>query len=95
MRSPEGQDFPVGGCYLEIIPNEKLVWTDALEAGFRPAENPFFTAVITLVPHGQGTKYTVLAMHRDSAGRKKHEDMGFQGGWSKCLDQLVALVKRL
>src|SRR5262249_22802221 len=36
MRSPEGKDFPNAGCYLEIVPNRKLVWTDALGAGFRP-----------------------------------------------------------
>ena len=36
MRSPEGEEFPNLGCYLEIIPNEKLVWTNALAPGFRP-----------------------------------------------------------
>lgn len=28
MQSPEGENFPNMGCYLEVIPNEKLVWTD-------------------------------------------------------------------
>src|SRR4029077_16465362 len=30
MRSPEGQEFPNVGCYLEIIKSRKLVWTVAL-----------------------------------------------------------------
>ena len=30
MRSPEGKDFPNTGCILEVAPNERLVWTDAL-----------------------------------------------------------------
>jgi uncharacterized protein YndB with AHSA1/START domain len=30
LRSPEGQEFPNIGCYLDIVPNERLVWTDAL-----------------------------------------------------------------
>lgn len=30
MRSPDGNEFPNIGCYLEVVPNEKLVWTDAL-----------------------------------------------------------------
>src|SRR5262249_31712101 len=30
MRSPEGVDHPGTGCYLEVTPNERLVWTDAL-----------------------------------------------------------------
>lgn len=95
MRSPEGQEFPSVACFLEIIENEKLVWTDALTPGYRPSKEPFFTAVITLEPHGKGTKYTALALHKDEAGREKHEKMGFYERWAQCLDQLVALVKEL
>jgi uncharacterized protein YndB with AHSA1/START domain len=95
MRSPEGKDFPNVGCYLEIVPNERLVWTDALLPGYRPSENPFFTAIVTMEPHGTGTRYTAIAVHRDEAGRKKHEEMGFYEGWGKVLDQLVAYVKAM
>jgi uncharacterized protein YndB with AHSA1/START domain len=104
MRSPEGKDFPNAGCYLEVVRNERLVWTNALDPGFRPskpsaAELPdcgvfFFTAVIALEPHGSGTKYTALVMHGDAEGRKKHEEMGFHDGWGKALDQLVAYMKK-
>ncbi|MBK7583600.1 MAG: SRPBCC family protein [Myxococcales bacterium] len=100
MRSPEGEEFPNVGCYLEIIPNRKLVWTDALEPEYRPSrqapgENcPFhFTATILLEPHGEGTKYTAIAMHTDRASRVKHEEMGFHSGWGKALEQLVAHMK--
>lgn len=95
MRSPEGEEFPSAGCYLEIVPNERLVWTDALLPGYRPAEKPFFTAVITLAPEGAGTRYTAMAIHGDQAGRQRHEEMGFHEGWGTCLDQLVALAKTL
>ena len=37
MRSPEGQEFPHTGCYLEIVPGTRLSWTDVLLPGFRPA----------------------------------------------------------
>ena len=101
MRSPEGQAFPNVGCYLEIVPNEKLVWTTALGPGFRPAEGheasapvPFrFTAVITLEPKGNRTKYTAIVIHGDEESRRKHEEMGFHQGWGAALDQLVAVVK--
>jgi uncharacterized protein YndB with AHSA1/START domain len=103
MRSPEGQEFPNAGCYLEIITNEKLVWTNALEPGYRPAprrvatkghecDEFLFTAMILLEKHGKGTKYTAIAMHLDEAERQKHEQMGFHEGWGKALDQLVALA---
>jgi uncharacterized protein YndB with AHSA1/START domain len=99
MRSPEGRDFPNLGCYLEIVPQRKLVWTDALEAGYRPSrQDPHlssrFTASVLLEPHGKGTKYTAIAMHGDEASRKKNDDMGFQPGWGKALEQLVEHTKK-
>jgi uncharacterized protein YndB with AHSA1/START domain len=103
MRSPEGQEFPNLGCYLEIVSNKKLVWTNALAPGFRPATSsdtaaagcgPFvFTAVISFEPHVKGTKYSALVMHSEEEGRRKHEEMGFHEGWGIALDQLVAHMK--
>lgn len=101
MRSPEGEEHANEGCYLEVIENEKLVWTDALEEGYRPASQPnecfnsYFTAIIMLESQGQGTHYTVVAKHADPESRKKHEEQGFYEGWGKALDQLVALVKTM
>ncbi|WP_342363074.1 SRPBCC family protein [Terrarubrum flagellatum] len=95
MRGPEGQEFPNIGCYLEVVPNERLVFTDALQPGYRPSENPFFTGALMLASQGAGTKYTAMAIHRDEATRKKHEDMGFHQGWGTALDQLVELAKSM
>jgi len=95
MRSPEGGLFPNIGCYLEVVPNERLVWTDALLPGYRPAEKPFITAILTLQSEGSGTRYTATALHRDAAERQRHEEMGFYGGCSTALDQLVAHVKAM
>ena len=99
MRSPEGQQFPHEGCYLEVIENEKLVWTAALKRGYRPQtasrDVPLFTAVILLEPHGTGTKYTAIAIHGDEEGANKHATMGFHEGWGKALDQLVAFAKSM
>jgi uncharacterized protein YndB with AHSA1/START domain len=93
MRSPEGEEFPNAGCYLELVPNQRLVFTDALAPGFRPAEQPFFTAVVSFEAASGGTRYTALALHRDEAGRKQHEEMGFLDGWGRCLDQLVEVAR--
>jgi uncharacterized protein YndB with AHSA1/START domain len=104
MRSPEGQEFPNTGCYLEVSENRRLVWTNTLEAGYRPSPtfgDPAtcgaiaFTAVISLEPHGKGTKYTALAIHGLREGRDKHAAMGFHDGWGKALDQLVAVARSL
>ena len=99
MRGPDGQEITNVGCFLEIVPNRRLVWTVALEPGFRPSnptfDVPAFTAVITIEPHGNGTKYRALAMHKDEASRDAHARMGFSEGWGKALDQLVAHARTM
>lgn len=93
MRSPEGQEFPNLGCFLEIVEHRRLVFTDALLPGFRPAEKPFFSAALLLEPLGQRTKYTAIAIHGTEASRKTHEEMGFHGGWGTVADQMVEYIK--
>jgi uncharacterized protein YndB with AHSA1/START domain len=93
MRSPEGQEFPNVGCYLDVVHNRRLIWTDTLLPGFRPAPKPFFTGALYLEPNGSGTRYTAMAIHGDEATRKSHEEMGFHNGWATVLDQLVAHIK--
>lgn len=102
MRSPEGQNFPNQGCYLEVKKNEKLVWTNALLPGFRPAASAAkndasvdfkFTALIQLEALGEGTRYTATVIHADEAGCKQHAEMGFETGWGTALEQLIAYIK--
>ena len=95
MESPEGQSFPNSGLLLEVVPGEKIVFTDTLTAGYRPAARPFFTAVVTMSDAPGGTRYTAVAIHKDEADCKTHADMGFHTGWGQCLDQLVALANKL
>ena len=98
MQSPEGQNFQNIGCFLEIIENKKLVWTDALLPDYRPVCRPesgagmLFTAILLFEKNGRGTKYTAIALHKDVEDRKRHEEMGFQNGWGTVLDQLVVYI---
>jgi uncharacterized protein YndB with AHSA1/START domain len=93
MRSPEGQDMPNKGCYLEIVPNERLVFTDALLPGFRPAPEPFFTGILQLERRGAGTHLIAIARHGNVETRKSHEEMGFHQGWGTVIDQMVEHIK--
>lgn len=95
MRGPDGEENDNQGCYLEVVPNERLVWTGALGPGFRPQAGPMpFTAIIELERTSSGgTKYRAIAMHQDPEGRKVHDEMGFHDGWSAVVDQLVELMK--
>ena len=101
MRGPDGSEHAVNGCYLDITPCERIVFTDVLQTGWRPAAmssgpcGPYFTAIISFEEHEGGTRYTARALHKDDADRAKHEEMGFDQGWNTALDQLVALVETM
>ncbi len=97
MSGPDGQEFPSRGVYLEVLENERLVFTDAYTGAWEPAEQPFMTVILTFEQHDQGrkTKYTARVLHWSVADRERHEQMGFHGGWGKCADQLEELVAKL
>jgi hypothetical protein len=52
MRSPEGDEFPGIGCYLETVPNQRLTWTSALAPGLGRRAEPLL-AVFVHGPHGR------------------------------------------
>ena len=96
MRGPEGQEFDNQGCFLEVVPNERLVWTGTMTQGFRPqsAAAPYlFTAMILMEPKGSGTRYRAIVVHGTAEACQQHAQMGFHDGWGKALDQLVAHMK--
>ena len=95
MQSPEGQEFPNPGIYLEIVPNQRLVFTDGFGPGFVPAGEPFMVGVITFEAEGGKTRYTAKAQHWTAAAKARHEEMGFHKGWSQCAEQLEAVAKTL
>jgi uncharacterized protein YndB with AHSA1/START domain len=97
MRSPEGQDFPNPGQWLEVVPNRKVVFTDAFTGEWVPKDGaPFFVAEITFEDAGPGkTKYTAKARHWTEEAKKEHEEMGFIPGWTICARQLEALAQTL
>jgi uncharacterized protein YndB with AHSA1/START domain len=96
MRDPQGNEYPNRGVYLEVVPNQKLVFTDAYTKAWEPSEKPFFTAVLTFEDAGNGkTKYTARALHWTTADREVHEKMGFHEGWGLCTEQLEALASKL
>ncbi len=96
MRGPDGTDMPNPGVYLEVVPNERLVATDAYTKAWEPSEKPFMTVVLTFEKLGDSrTRYTARVIHWSAADRAMHEKMGFYPGWGQCLDQLVALAQTL
>jgi uncharacterized protein YndB with AHSA1/START domain len=95
MRSADGTEFPNRGVYLDVVPNERLVFTDAYTEAWQPSQKPFMTVILTFEDEGSRTRYTARVRHWTMEDRETHENMGFHQGWGQCADQLAALVARI
>ncbi len=92
----DGNRMENNGVYLDVVPNEKLVFTDAYTEGWKPAPEPFMTAIVTFEDIGGGrTRYTAIARHRNPETRKQHEEMGFHDGWGTVVTQLEEYAQTL
>ena len=97
MCDPAGTEYPNAGVYLEVVPNRRLVFTNAYTAGWVPTANPFMTAIVDFEPleGGTQTRYIARARHWTEEARQQHEAMGFHTGWGQCADQLAELAATL
>ena len=92
----DGNEMANQGVYLEIIEGRRLVFTDGYSEGWKPAAEPFMTAIIDLADDDNGgTLYTATARHRSAQAREQHEAMGFYDGWGIVVDQLVDYSQNL
>ncbi len=83
----------MAGCFLAVDRLDRIVFTTALVGGWRPAEEPFITAIITLADHPEGTQYGAHVMHKNNADREMHQELGFYDGWGTVIGQLATLVE--
>lgn len=81
MQGPDGTEVPNPGIYLEVVNNERLVFTDAYTSAWVPSAKPFFTGVLTFEDEGRKTRYTARARHWTAEDCAAHEQMGFYTGW--------------
>ncbi|HVI89204.1 MAG TPA: SRPBCC family protein [Dongiaceae bacterium] len=97
--SEDGSRFTphLNACFLAVDDLERIVFTNALTGGWRPAEDFYptaLTAIITFRDHPQGTDYAAHVMHKDTADCDTHRDMGFYDGWGTVAEQLARLVEQ-
>jgi uncharacterized protein YndB with AHSA1/START domain len=97
IATGNGDAFPNLGCFLEVVPMERLSWTSMLFPGYRPAvfDDIPITAIITMESVGAGTRYFFTALHRDEADFEKNKESGWHQGTEIALDQFVAHVKSM
>ena len=93
----DGPEVPNLGCFLEVVPLERLIWTSMLFPGYRPAvfDDIPITAIVTMATEGSGTRYVFTALHRDEADLEKNTASGFCEGTEIAIDQLVAHVRSM
>ena len=84
----------LSACFLAVEAEERIVFTNALTGGWRPAGQAFMTAIITLTAQGRDTAYHAHVMHKSAADRKMHEELGFHDGWGTVTGQLAVLAER-
>ncbi len=93
MRGPDGKDYPNPGVYLEVVPNRRLVTTDAYVSAWQPSPQPFMTMDLSFEELGDGkTKATYRVLHWSQEAYDQHVQMGFHEGWGTCADQLAELL---
>ena len=95
MQGPNGEEVPNRGVYLEVVPGERLVFTDAFVRAWEPSAKPFMVGTITMRDEDGGTRYEAVCGHWSEADRAQHEAMGFHVGWGIATDQLAALAEGL
>ena len=92
MRGPNGEENALEGVILEVVPERRVVATDAFKAGWEP-QGPFMVSVTEFEPEGGKTRYRATARHWTEEARAQHEAMGFHEGWGKVAEQLAELAE--
>lgn len=95
MEGPKGERHPHHGVYLDVVANERLVFTDAFVDAWTPSNEAFMVGTIALADAPDGTRYVATVTHWSVAATRRHEAMGFREGWGVCADQLGALATTL
>jgi uncharacterized protein YndB with AHSA1/START domain len=90
----DGPEISNLGCFLEVIPMQRLVWTSMLFPGYRPAvfDDIPITAIVTLEAVGAGTQYVMTALHRSEEDLQTNKASGFCQGTEIAVNQLVEHV---
>ncbi len=93
MRAPDGAEYPMKGIFREIVPPERLVFTNiAVDA----AGNSLLEGLTTVTFAERGAKTKLTLQTRAVALVAQAERMvgGMEAGWTQSIDRLAAYVAR-
>jgi uncharacterized protein YndB with AHSA1/START domain len=94
MRSPDGSVYPMKGEIREIVPPERLVFTNIAvdEAGNHLLEG---LTTVTFADEGGKTKLTLHTRAGAVAEKAIMYLQGMEMGWTQSIDKLQAYITRL
>jgi uncharacterized protein YndB with AHSA1/START domain len=93
MRMADGSEHPFKGVYREVVPDERLVYSECYEM---PAfGSPEWLTTITFEDLGGRTKLTHPILHRTAQARDGHLQAGMEAGSIKTLQRLAERVAQL
>jgi uncharacterized protein YndB with AHSA1/START domain len=97
LMSDDGEAFVphLDACFLAVDEYERIVFTNAITSGWRPASPApvAMTAEVVLRDHPDGTDYRITVRHGDPAARARHAELGFAEGWGTTAAQLARLAE--
>jgi uncharacterized protein YndB with AHSA1/START domain len=90
MIAPNGDKYPVGGVYREIVQDELLVFTHTWE---EDEGVPRHETVVTVRFADEDGKTKVTL--EQSVFKSVESREGHTGGWTQCLERLAELIAKL
>lgn len=82
-RAPDGAEYPFKGAYREVVPVERLVYTDEWEMEGQQHEA---LVTVTFEEQGEHTLLTIQTVFESTPMRDGAVEQGFATGWSEFLD---------
>jgi len=90
MLMPDGSEHPFKGVYREVVPNERLVYTECYD--MPTIGSPEWLTTITLDEIDGKTKLTHSILHRSVEARDGHLQVGMEAGTVQTLNRLAEHV---
>ena len=94
MVAEGGFEVAFHGEYREIVPNERLVNTEAFE-GIPDADEQAALVTISFIEKDGRTVLEMLVEHRNQEGRDAHINSGMEGGMQESMDLLDRIAVSL
>jgi uncharacterized protein YndB with AHSA1/START domain len=93
MRMPDGSDHPFRGVYREIVPGERLIYTECYDVP--QIGSPQWLTTVTFEEVEGGTRITHTILHSSREARDGHLQAGMEAGTIQTLRRLDVYVRRM